>query len=210
MGARAKQLGFVCLKLKLVITRSKLGSLSQTSKAPCSCRLTWVCLSVRPCPLARDTFLLVTCEHLQRSGQMGALAAVCTPTLKSANEKHQNFRSFSDLITITRGETSWCRIPILGTFRRASSLLLEVPLAQGVTFWVPTHAPQVSVTYPGSVSTFLSKPRPWFVPGHDPLLGRIYPRGHPEVACASRVRLLPTGASTMALKPPFSSLYYCF
>jgi len=34
---------------------------------------------------------LVICEHLQRSEQMGALAAVCTPTLKSANKKHQNF-----------------------------------------------------------------------------------------------------------------------
>jgi len=53
-------------------------------------------------------------------------------------------------------------------------------------------------------------PRPWFVPGHDPLLGCIYPREHPEVAWASRVGLLPTGAITMALKPPFSSLYYRF
>ena len=50
--------------------------------------------------------------------------------------------------------------PILGTFRRTSSLFLEVPLAQGVTFWVPTQAPQVSVTYPGSVSTFLSHHAP--------------------------------------------------
>ena len=56
----------------------------------CSCQLTRVCLCARPCPSARDTFLLVICEHLQRSGQMGALAAVCTPTLKSANKEHQN------------------------------------------------------------------------------------------------------------------------
>ena len=48
------------------------------------------------------------------------------------------------------------RIPILGTFCRVSSPLLEVSLAQGVTFWVPTHAPQVSTTSPGSVSIFLS------------------------------------------------------
>ena len=33
---------------------------------------------------------LVIYEHLQRSEQMGALAAVCTPTLKSAYKKHQN------------------------------------------------------------------------------------------------------------------------
>ena len=49
-------------------------------------------------------------------------------------------------------------------------------------------------------------PRPWFVPGHDPLLGRIYPREHPEVAGASRVGVLPTGIGTMALKPSFSPL----
>jgi len=56
----------------------------------CSVRLTWVRLCARPCPKARDTFLLVICEHLQRSKQMGVLAAVCTPTLKSANGEHQN------------------------------------------------------------------------------------------------------------------------
>ena len=41
-----------------------------------------------------------------------------------------------------------------------SSPLLEVPLAQGVAFWAPTHAPQVSATHPGSVSTFLSHHAP--------------------------------------------------
>ena len=35
-------------------------------------------------------------------------------------------------------------------------LLLGVHLAQGVTFWVLTHAPQPLVTRLGSVSTFLS------------------------------------------------------
>ena len=30
----------------------------------------------------------------------------------------------------------------------------------GVTFWVPTHAPQVSATHPRSVSTFLSHHAP--------------------------------------------------
>ena len=36
------------------------------------------------------------------------------------------------------------------------SSFLDVHLAQGVTFWVPTHAPQPLVTRPGSVSTILS------------------------------------------------------
>jgi len=111
---------------------------------------------------------------------------------------------FSDLITVTRGGTPWRRIPILGTFCRVSSLLLEVPLAQGVTFWVPTHAPQVSVTHPGSVSTFLSYHA--FIPGYDPLLGRIYPKEHREVAWASRVYVLPNNIGTMVLKPSFSPL----
>ena len=31
----------------------------------------------------------VACEYLKRSEQMGALAAVCTPTIKSTSEKHQ-------------------------------------------------------------------------------------------------------------------------
>jgi len=55
----------------------------------CSCRLTWVRLCAQPCPSDRDTVLMTIYEHLQRNGQMGALAAVCTPTLKSANKKHQ-------------------------------------------------------------------------------------------------------------------------
>jgi len=36
------------------------------------------------------------------------------------------------------------------------SSFLEVHLARGVTFWVPTQTPQPLVTSPGSVSTFLS------------------------------------------------------
>jgi len=38
----------------------------------------------------------------------------------------------------------------------SKSSFLEVHLAQGVTFWVPTRAPQPLVTRPGSVSTCLS------------------------------------------------------
>jgi len=37
---------------------------------------------------ARDTFLLATSGFLQKRTK-GALAAVCTPTLKSASKKHQ-------------------------------------------------------------------------------------------------------------------------
>jgi len=93
------------------------------------------------------------------------------------------------------------RIPIIGTFCRVSSPLLEVPLAQGVTFWVPTHAPQVSATHPGSVSTFLSHHAPgsslgmtlsWVVtipgitlkwrglhePGYSPLVLELWPWSH--------------------------------
>ena len=48
------------------------------------------------CDLARllGHPFLVICEHLQRSEQMGALAAVCTPTLKSARKKHQKLCTF--------------------------------------------------------------------------------------------------------------------
>ena len=45
-------------------------------------------------------------------------------------------------------------------------------------------------------------PHTWFIPGHDPLLGRNYPKDHHEVTWASRARILPTGIGTMALKPP--------
>ena len=43
----------------------------------------------RPCPSARDTFLLALPADSCKEGQKGALAAVCTPTLKSASKKHQ-------------------------------------------------------------------------------------------------------------------------
>jgi len=88
------------------------------------------------------------------------------------------------------------------------SSFLEVHLARGVTFWVPTHAPQPLVTRPGSVSTFLSyyahgSPLAWPSPGS--YLSQGFPRGG---VGTSRVRLPPTGTRTMALKPPFSSLHY--
>ena len=81
--------------------------------------------------------------------------------------------------------------------------------AQRVTFWVPTNAPQPLVTRPGSVSTFLSyhaRGSPLSVA----LSWVVSVLGSPSGGVGtSRVRLPLTGTRTMALKPPFSSLYYC-
>jgi len=89
------------------------------------------------------------------------------------------------------------------------SSFLEVHLARGVTFWVPTQTPQPLVTSPGSVSTFLahyarSLPLAW--PSHGSYLSQGPPSGGMST---SRVRLLPTCTRTMALKPPSPSLRYC-
>jgi len=46
-------------------------------------------LRARPQPSVKDSFPLIACEFLQKRGQRGALAADCTPTLKSASKKHQ-------------------------------------------------------------------------------------------------------------------------
>ena len=45
-------------------------------------------LRARPQPSARDSFPLLPVDSCTE-GQKGALAAVCTPTLKSASKKHQ-------------------------------------------------------------------------------------------------------------------------
>ena len=86
---------------------------------------------------------------------------------------------------------------------------LEVHLARGMTFWVPTHAPQPLVIHPGSVSTLLSyhaRGSPLGVA----LSWVVSAPGSPSGGMGtSRVRLLSTGTRTMALKPPFSSFYYC-
>jgi len=47
---------------------------------------------------------------------------------------------------------------------------------------------------------------PWARPSHGSYLSQGSPSGG---VGTSRVRLPPTGTRTMALKPPFSSLYYC-
>jgi len=89
------------------------------------------------------------------------------------------------------------------------SSFLEVHLARGVTFWVPTHAPQPLVTRPGSVSTFLS----YYAHGSPLGVALSWVVSVPGVSRGgvgtSRVRLPPTGTRTMALKPPLSSLHYC-
>ena len=61
----------------------------------------------------------------------------------------------SDLIPILRGGP-YSVVTQLRDNPSCKSSFLKVPLTQGVTFWVRTHASQPLVTRPGSVSTFLS------------------------------------------------------
>jgi len=114
----------------------------------------------------------------------------------------------SDLIATLRGGPHSV-VTQLRDIPSCKSSFFEVHLAQGVTFWVPTHAPQPLVTCTGSVSAFLS------YHAHGSPLGVALswvvsvpgaPRGG---VGTSQVRLLLTGTRTMALKPPFSSLNYC-
>jgi len=90
------------------------------------------------------------------------------------------------------------------------SSFLEVHLARGMTFRVPTHAPQPLVIRPGSVSTL-----PSYHAHGSPLGGAlswvVSVLGSPSGGVGtSQVRLLLTGTRTMALKPPVSSFYYCY
>jgi len=86
----------------------------------------------------------------------------------------------SDLIAILRGGP-YNAVTQLRDIPSCKSSFLKVHLEQEVTFWVPTYAPQPLVTRPGSVYLPLV-PRTWFAPGRGPLMGRICPRGLPEVA----------------------------
>ena len=87
-------------------------------------------------------------------------------------------------------------------------LLLGSATALGVAFWVPTHAPKYLATYSESVSAFLSHPAPGY-PGRDLPLGSYLSRRRLWGGRGtSRVRLPFTGTITMALKPPFPSLYH--
>ena len=95
------------------------------------------------------------------------------------------------------GDVSTCESPCLGVLLRKEA-----------TFWVPTHAPNHLVTHFESVSAFLSYPAPGY-PGRDlPLESYLSQRRLWGGRGTSRVRLPYTGAITMALKPPFSSLYH--
>ena len=62
------------------------------------------------------------------------------------------------------------------------SSLLEVHPTQGMTTWVPTHAPQPLVTRPGSISAFLSHHARRLPLGRGPLPGRVCPNDSPKVA----------------------------
>jgi len=87
-------------------------------------------------------------------------------------------------------------------------LLPRSATALGVAFWVPTHAPKYLATYSESVSAFLSHPAPGY-PGRDLPLGSYLSRRRLWGGRGtSRVRLPFTGTITMALKPPFPSLYH--
>ena len=95
----------------------------------------------------------------------------------------------------------------LVTFLRVSPPT-ESATALGVTFWVPTHAPKYLVTYFESVSAFLSYSAPG-CPGRDfPLESYLPHRRLWGGRSTSRVRLPFTDTITMALKPPFPSLYH--
>jgi len=60
-----------------------------------------------------------------------------------------------DLIVIVRGGP-YIAVTQLRDIPLCKTSFFKVHLAQGVTFWVPTHAPLPLVTRPGSVTTFLS------------------------------------------------------
>ena len=76
-------------------------------------------------------------------------------------------------------------------------------------FWAPTHASQPLISCCGSVFTFLlyhARGSPLGVA----LSWVVSVPGFPSGGMGtSQVRLLPTGTRVIALKPPFSSLYYC-
>ncbi len=88
------------------------------------------------------------------------------------------------------------------------SSFLEVHLARGVTFWVPTHAPQARVTHPGGVSTFsrtMHVVLPWSWPSH----GSYLSQGLPAVAGVLHESGYPLLVlELMALMPSFSFLRY--
>ena len=109
------------------------------------------------------------------------------------------------MAAITRGGSHSTATQLRGISSCESSFV-GVHLAQGVTFWVPAHAPKHLVTRFESVSTFLSYPAPGYPGRHPPHESYLSQGPLWGDMATSRVRLLSTGAS-MTLKPPFSSLY---
>jgi len=127
-------------------------------------------------------------------------------------------RAIHDLSASPRGRP-YDAVTQLREIPAHKSSFIEVHPAQGMTTWVPTHSPQPLAIRPGSISAFLSHHARRLPLGRGPLPGRICPSDSPKVtwiatsytSCmgTSRVRSLPAGIGNMALKPPFSSLYYC-
>jgi len=176
--------------------------------AKCSGRLTWdVFVRNLACQLGTPSLWLPV--DTWKEGKKGALAAVCTPTLKSASKKHQK------LCTTVSEHREWhseggkqnC---VLCIFSPSGKQPFSSPLC------VASRLEQATRVYSGkirgkilfeSVSTFLSYPSPGYLgrdPPHESYLSQGPLWGDMGT---SRVRLLPTGSSIMALKPPFSSLY---
>ena len=81
-----------------------------------------------------------------------------------------------DLSTIPRGRPHNAVTQLREIPARKSSLF-EVHPTQGMTTWVPTHAPQPLATHPGSISAFLSYHARRLSMGRGPLPGRVPPRG---------------------------------
>jgi len=115
----------------------------------------------------------------------------------------------SDLIVILC-EGSHSAVTQLRVNPLCESSFLEVHLARGVTFWVPTHAPQTRVTRLGGVSAFLSyhaRGSPLVVA----LSWVISVPGSPSSGVGtSRVRLPPTGTRTYGPEATFLSSLLLF
>ena len=97
--------------------------------------------------------------------------------------------------------------PNLGLFHCVGPSSFEVLLAGGVTFWVPTHAPQSLVTLLGvhlPFSRIIHVVLPWSWPSH----GSYLYQGLPAVAwILHESGLPPTGTRTYGLEASF--LCYC-
>ena len=82
-------MGIVFNTAELIAREFDADALSQYFGRNCSRRLTWVVFMRGLSSRARAPSFCSVCEYLKRSEQRGALAAVSTPTIKSASEKHQ-------------------------------------------------------------------------------------------------------------------------